>query len=323
MNDLLRALGEGWQRVGSIYARYPVRRLPSPSGVTVARVEVGSRSVVVINCHWRPYPYGPYEVQERIRAGTLPGDPSKFAAEILRASDKVDGVKGRRETLEVVRSWRRRGETVVLTGDFNEPSHLDWTARAARDGLDRWVSNPSATPLRFAIPWRGSRELRALGLRDVYRDRFPNEVTHPGNTWTPRYEKEESDRREWGEQVLDRIDLVYVAGPGVKVIDAARVTEAGAGGEREVGEGWPSDHYAVWGELELTKSLPELRVFLMAGQSNMEGQGVVDLDHPEHYNGGRGTLARLLDDPELAPKLRHLRAKGDGWSARTNTSSRA
>ena len=39
---------------------------------------------------------------------------------------------------------------------------------------------------------------------------------------------------------------------------------------------------------------PTLRVFLLAGQSNMEGQAVVDLDHAEHYNGGRGTLAQVV-----------------------------
>ena len=33
-----------------------------------------------------------------------------------------------------------------------------------------------------------------------------------------------------------------------------------------------------------------VKVFVLAGQSNMEGQGVVDLDHPDHYNGGKGTL---------------------------------
>ena len=43
----------------------------------------------------------------------------------------------------------------------------------------------------------------------------------------------------------------------------------------------------------------KLRVFLLAGQSNMEGQAVVDLDHEEHYNGGRGTLAKLLEEPEF------------------------
>ena len=33
-----------------------------------------------------------------------------------------------------------------------------------------------------------------------------------------------------------------------------------------------------------------LRVFLLAGQSNMEGQGVVDMDDPQSYNGGKGNL---------------------------------
>ncbi len=39
---------------------------------------------------------------------------------------------------------------------------------------------------------------------------------------------------------------------------------------------------------------PMLRVFLLAGQSNMEGHGVVDLDDERDYNGGRGTLVAYL-----------------------------
>ena len=38
----------------------------------------------------------------------------------------------------------------------------------------------------------------------------------------------------------------------------------------------------------------EFLVFLLAGQSNMEGQGVVDMDHPKNYNGGKGTLLRVM-----------------------------
>ena len=37
-----------------------------------------------------------------------------------------------------------------------------------------------------------------------------------------------------------------------------------------------------------------VKIFLLAGQSNMEGQGVVDLDHPRYYNGGRGILERVM-----------------------------
>jgi len=61
---------------------------------------------------------------------------------------------------------------------------------------------------------------------------------------------------------------------------------------------------------------PKLKVFLLAGQSNMEGQAVVDLDHDEHYNGGRGTLARLAGEPGTAELLGHLRKDDGAWTER-------
>lgn len=60
---------------------------------------------------------------------------------------------------------------------------------------------------------------------------------------------------------------------------------------------------------------PPLRVFLLAGQSNMEGHGVVDLDDPRDYNGGRGNLAQFVADPKHAADWAHLRASG-GWAVR-------
>ena len=41
-----------------------------------------------------------------------------------------------------------------------------------------------------------------------------------------------------------------------------------------------------------------VQVFILAGQSNMEGQGVVDMDHPRYYNGGKGILNRVMADPK-------------------------
>lgn len=61
---------------------------------------------------------------------------------------------------------------------------------------------------------------------------------------------------------------------------------------------------------------PVLRVFLLAGQSNMEGQAVVDLDHEQHYNGGRGTLARLLEGEQARKRWGHLRAADGTWAKR-------
>jgi hypothetical protein len=58
-----------------------------------------------------------------------------------------------------------------------------------------------------------------------------------------------------------------------------------------------------------------VRVFVLAGQSNMEGQAVSDLSGKD-YNGGRGTLLALLDDPAKAPLVRHLRSADGRWTVR-------
>lgn len=59
-----------------------------------------------------------------------------------------------------------------------------------------------------------------------------------------------------------------------------------------------------------------LHVFLLAGQSNMEGHGVVDLDDERDYNGGRGTLLAFLRAPENAAAWPGLRAEDGSWVAR-------
>jgi hypothetical protein len=67
--------------------------------------------------------------------------------------------------------------------------------------------------------------------------------------------------------------------------------------------------------LRADDALLPVKVFILAGQSNMEGQAVVDLAGPD-YNDGRGTLARLMEDPSLAPRLAHLRDAEGEWAVR-------
>ena len=59
-----------------------------------------------------------------------------------------------------------------------------------------------------------------------------------------------------------------------------------------------------------------IKVFLLAGQSNMEGQAVVDLDHPEHYNAGRGILVTILGNPGIAEDFGHWRNPDGTWRER-------
>src|SRR5262245_44617852 len=58
-----------------------------------------------------------------------------------------------------------------------------------------------------------------------------------------------------------------------------------------------------------------LKVFILAGQSNMEGQAVVDLDGKD-YNDGKGTLAKLMEDPAKAALFRNLKDESGNWIVR-------
>jgi len=58
-----------------------------------------------------------------------------------------------------------------------------------------------------------------------------------------------------------------------------------------------------------------MKVYVLAGQSNMEGQAVVDLEGPD-YNEGKGTLVALLADPAKAAGLAHLEATDGTWRVR-------
>ena len=59
-----------------------------------------------------------------------------------------------------------------------------------------------------------------------------------------------------------------------------------------------------------------VKVFILAGQSNMEGQGVVDLDDEQDYNGGRGNLEHVMQDPAKAHLYKHLKGDDGNWAVR-------
>jgi hypothetical protein len=60
-----------------------------------------------------------------------------------------------------------------------------------------------------------------------------------------------------------------------------------------------------------------VKVFILAGQSNMEGQAVVDLAGKD-YNEGRGTLAELMRDPVKGAMFKHLKTADGKWTVRND-----
>lgn len=57
-------------------------------------------------------------------------------------------------------------------------------------------------------------------------------------------------------------------------------------------------------------------VFILAGQSNMQGQGVVAMDHEKYYNGGKGNLVWSMQHSASRDRMRHLRRDDGKWVVR-------
>ena len=59
-----------------------------------------------------------------------------------------------------------------------------------------------------------------------------------------------------------------------------------------------------------------VKVFLLAGQSNMEGQGVVSMDDPKGYNCGQGNLVWSMEHSVSKERMKHLRDAQGNWVVR-------
>jgi len=125
------------------------------------------------------------------------------------------------------------GVPVFLTGDFNTPSHEDYTEPTVgtREGIDE------------PIVWPTTQALVDAGLHDTYREIHPDPVAVPGIT------KDNPDFRRGG--VGDRIDYTFAGGP-VTTLDAQLVGEPGGPDVDLAFEPWTSDHRAVLSSFETT-----------------------------------------------------------------------
>ncbi len=103
---------------------------------------------------------------------------------------------------------------VIIAGDFNSMSHLDYTPAAA-DQYDGWVLN-----------WPTSQVIHDAGFIDSYRQVHPTVNRMRDRTWSPRFT----------EQEQERIDFIYFRG---------NLTPTSAEVIQSHADGFPSDHAAV------------------------------------------------------------------------------
>lgn len=212
----------------AVASHFPITgSTPKKWGVTLTLSS--GRVVYMFNVHYSASPYQPYQFLN------IPYNDAPFLkteAELIQAAREARGEEVERMLAEL-KPVLQTGEPVFLTGDFNEPSFLDWTAAAAAAGK---------CPLKVEYPT--TRATWDAGMRDAYRAVYPDEVSQRGLTWTPT--TDEKDPKDYH----DRIDYVWFAGKGVKALKCEIVGEKKERADIVVTP-YPSDHRSVVATIEL------------------------------------------------------------------------
>ncbi|MEL6253310.1 MAG: LamG-like jellyroll fold domain-containing protein [Bacteroidota bacterium] len=90
---------------------------------------------------------------------------------------------------------------IIMSGDFNSGSHLDW------------IPLTQNLHENYVVAWPESKAMLAAGFTDSFRELHINPAMDPGYTWTPRAA---TSSNKYG--IRDRIDYIYYQGEDMQAI---------------------------------------------------------------------------------------------------------
>lgn len=181
--------------------------------------------IAVANVHLTADPYGP----DAIAQDTAMDEVIKLEQDTRLP--EIDAV------LTSVTDLLDNDVPVFLLGDFNTPSHLDWTEETI-----------NARPqMKYAMEWPVTKAVEAAGFVDTFRAVYPDPVANPGITWSYGHPYPSLNPND----ALDRIDLLFVANAD-EILDSEIVGDAGTPNVDIGITPYPSDHRAVVSTVSVT-----------------------------------------------------------------------
>jgi PKD repeat protein len=201
----------------AIFSRLPLEPLPvrqSTFKSILAAVTMPNGRRVVVADWWLPFAYRPNYVSH---AWMLPDqNPTRWIAEDrqLSTTDATLALD-----TDVGPAAGTPDAAVIIGGDFNSGSHLDWTAAAARF---HGGYGPVALPTSHLMAKRG--------YADTFRQLHSDEVARPEGTYAVIF----------GHLQHSRIDYLYSRGRGLRAV-ASKIIRTSP----DIDFVWPSDHAAV------------------------------------------------------------------------------
>lgn len=198
-----------------LFSRYPLQRQKTGDAFCSNPAIVsfdGKRSLLVDDC-WVRYSYNPDYTGSFPDVGHNPA--------IWVAEDSIRPMADTRRMLDkdLAPILDKQPMPVILGGDFNSCSHLDWTERTAR-------LHGGYGPVSFPT----SRFLMERGYKDSFREVHPDESKRPEGTFAGIY----------GQLDFSRIDFIYYKGKDIRAIHSKIIQTT-----PEIDDIWPSDHSAV------------------------------------------------------------------------------
>lgn len=273
-DDIANLLGFYWHSFNvdlSVISRYPITQVISGGFTSTTRgvkiqLSLG-QEVYLFDSHLAPYPYQPYDIRDGLvttESQAIIDAESARGSQMNSLLSHVSGAVG-------------TGLPVFLVGDFNEPSHLDWTQEAADAELN----------FGMKVDWPASSKLADAGFVDAFREVRPDEVNDQARTWTPGAPPPTIGANE----VHDRIDFVYYnAPPQVVATEALTIGYNTNDGFTDISvQPYPSDHRAVVVEFDLSFAN-------QPGDFDLDG----DVDGRDFIIWQRGDSPNPLDADDLA-----------------------
>ena len=204
----------------SVYSRYPITDTYtfsdsiSASNFGGVEIDMDGQKVRLFDT-WLHYLPG---------CRTVPTDKSE--EEILAwesTSSRDDEI---RRILNVLKPFMVESDSIpiILGGDFNIHSHLDWT-----EATKHMYNHGGAV-----VDWIVSKEMEKAGFKDSFREINPDPVKHIGTTWMHPINEDWEFKRSAMERTgkylpydeseimrYDRIDFIYYQGEQLKAIESA------------------------------------------------------------------------------------------------------
>ncbi|MEV5834476.1 endonuclease/exonuclease/phosphatase family protein [Nocardia sp. NPDC052112] len=267
----LRRRGHEFHAVPSrdtgILSMFPVEDSADLRWMVKARLRIDGKRLTVYSAHleyrWYasnlPRGYGPGapapgEFAEH-EWNKLPEGPVIDPAVI----ERVNAASGRCEVisdfLADTKAEIADGASVIIGGDLNEPSLLDWTPATANLFDHNGV----------VLAWETTRRLQQAGFIDAYRSMYPDPATHPGLTWPSDNIDVDVAELAWAPEAdeRDRVDYIFargaalrlsavgIIGPRGSIMRGTRLQESTQDNFLDSPAQWGSDHKGIFATYQL------------------------------------------------------------------------